>query len=150
MKNKPVTNIAFFHDVFDDFTIVFCPHSCFLPVKFEKIIIDFINIHTGQTYKNKEEWLYWHRKCLYYYFSFNLTRKKQENNREIVKDIMEKCHIGDWFLLHLISKNTNLHIYKRIVKYLANVFWEGKFDDSFVDMRISIFGEEMGNKPVVK
>ena len=49
-----------------------------------------------------------------------------ENDREIVEDILEKCYIGDWFVLHLLSKNTNLHIYKRIVKNLAIVMRERK------------------------
>ena len=54
------------------------------------------------------------------------TRMWAENDREIVEDILEKCYIGDWFVLHLLSKNTNLHIYKRIVKCLANVLRERK------------------------
>ena len=34
MKYKPVTDVAFFQDVFNDFTIIFGPHSCLLSVKF--------------------------------------------------------------------------------------------------------------------
>ena len=47
-------------------------------------------------------------------------------DKEIIEDIMEKCYIGDWFVLHLLSKNTNLHIYKRVIKCLANVLRERK------------------------
>ena len=43
MKYKPVTDVAFFQDVFNDFTIIFGPHSCFLSVKFGKKI-RYINI----------------------------------------------------------------------------------------------------------
>ena len=47
-------------------------------------------------------------------------------DREIIEDILDRCYIGDWFVLHLLSKNTNVHIYKRIVKSLAMVIRERK------------------------
>ena len=49
-----------------------------------------------------------------------------DHDREIIEDILDRCYIGDWFVLHLLSKNTNIHIYKRIVKNLAIVMRERK------------------------
>jgi hypothetical protein len=49
-------------------------------------------------------------------------------DREIIEDIMDKCYVGDWFVLHLLSKNTNTYVYRRIVKALANVLRESKTD----------------------
>ena len=82
----------------------------------------------GQTYKNEEEWLYWHRKCLHYYFSFNLTSKKQEINCEIVKEIMEKCYLTTGLfpisspkILIRISTNesSNFPSQKTLARYLT-------------------------------
>ena len=42
-------------------------------------------------------------------------------DREVIENIMDRCYVGDWFVLHLLSKNTNIHIYKRIIKALGGV-----------------------------
>ena len=72
------------------------------------------------------------------------TRMWAENDREIVEDILEKCYIGDWFVLHLLSKNTNLHIYKRIVKCLGTVLRERK-TSSVENQRYSMERLEVAN-----
>ena len=68
-----------------------------------------------------------------------------ESDREIIEDIMDKCHIGDWFVLHLLSRNTNLHIYKRIVKSLAIVLRERKSSVSNQVQRYSMERLEVAN-----
>ena len=55
-------------------------------------------------------------KFLYAFFCRQKTRMWSENDREIIEHIMDRCYVGDWFVLHLLSKNTNLYIYKRIIK----------------------------------
>ena len=68
-----------------------------------------------------------------------------ESDREIIEDIMDKCYIGDWFVLHLLSRNTNLQIYKRIVKSLANVLRERKSSVSNQVQRYSMERLEVAN-----
>ena len=67
-----------------------------------------------------------------------------ENDREIVENIMDRCYIGDWFVLHLLSKNTNIHIYKRIIKALAIVLRERKVSNTS-DPRYSLERLEVAN-----
>ena len=67
-----------------------------------------------------------------------------ENDREIVENIMDRCYIGDWFVLHLLAKNTNIHIYKRIIKALANVLRERKVSNTS-DPRYSLERLEVAN-----
>ena len=67
-----------------------------------------------------------------------------ENDQEIIEHIMDRCYVGDWFVLHLLSKNTNLHIYKRIIKALANVLRERKVSNTS-DARYSLERLEVAN-----
>ena len=49
-----------------------------------------------------------------------------DQDRDVIHTVLKRCHIGDTFLLHLISKNTNTYIYKRIIKSIAVVLREHK------------------------
>jgi len=72
------------------------------------------------------------------------TRMWSENDREVIEHIMDRCYVGDWFVLHLLSKNTNLYIYKRIIKALANVLRERKVSNTS-DARYSLERLEVAN-----
>ena len=37
----------------------------------------------------------------------------------LVNDLLERCYIGDWFVLCLLAQNTTAYMFKRIVKNLA-------------------------------
>ena len=47
------------------------------------------------------------------------TRKKKEMKLTI-HQIMEKCYIGDWFLLHQLSKNVNAHFFRAFLEELKH------------------------------
>ena len=49
-----------------------------------------------------------------------------DQDRDVIHTVLKRCHIGDTFLLHLISKNTNTYVYKRIIKSIAVVLKEQK------------------------
>ena len=68
-----------------------------------------------------------------------------EADREVIENIMDRCYIGDWFVLHLLSKNTNIHIYKRIIKALANVLRERKVSATSDGHRYSLERLEVAN-----
>ena len=95
--------------------------------------------------------IYLHYRCKATFLQMNhscfrvKTRMWAESDREIIEDIMDKCYIGDWFVLHLLSRNTNLQIYKRIVKSLANVLRERKSSVSNQVQRYSMERLEVAN-----
>ncbi len=37
----------------------------------------------------------------------------------MTNDLLSKCYIGDYFLLHLLAKNTSPYMFRRIIKSLA-------------------------------
>jgi hypothetical protein len=37
----------------------------------------------------------------------------------LTNDLLGRCYIGDWFLLHLIARNTSAFMFRRIIKSLA-------------------------------
>ena len=63
-----------------------------------------------------------------------------DQDRDVIHTVLKKCHIGDTFLLHLISKNTNTYVYKRIIKSIAVVLREQKVRSCSYNIKIYIYG----------
>ena len=61
-----------------------------------------------------------------------------DQDRDVIHTVLKRCHIGDTFLLHLISKNTNTYIYKRIIKSIAVVLREQKVNTMVVHVNTYI------------
>ena len=61
-----------------------------------------------------------------------------DQDRDVIHTVLKKCHIGDTFLLHLISKNTNTYVYKRIIKSIAVVLREQKVRPFSYNIKIYI------------
>lgn len=38
----------------------------------------------------------------------------------LLDDLMNRCYIGDWFILHLLTKNTSSYMFRRIVKSIGD------------------------------
>ena len=66
-----------------------------------------------------------------------------DQDRDVIHTVLKKCHIGDTFLLHLISKNTNTYVYKRIIKSIAVVLREQKVRSCSYNINIYIFISSM-------
>ena len=62
-----------------------------------------------------------------------------DQDRDVIHTVLKKCHIGDTFLLHLISKNTNTYVYKRIIKSIAVVLREQKVRSCSYNIKIYIY-----------
>ena len=62
-----------------------------------------------------------------------------DQDRDVIHTVLKKCHIGDTFLLHLISKNTNTYVYKRIIKSIAVVLREQKVRSCSYSITIYIY-----------
>ena len=66
------------------------------------------------------------------------ARMWNDQDRDVIHTVLKKCHIGDTFLLHLISKNTNTYVYKRIIKSIAVVLRESKVRSYWYNIKIYI------------
>ena len=49
-----------------------------------------------------------------------------DSDRDVINAVLGRCYVGDCFLLHLLSKNTNAYIFKRIIKSIGIVLREHK------------------------
>merc|ERR1719295_774330 len=54
------------------------------------------------------------------------ARMWNESDRDVINTVLGKCYVGDTFLLHLLAKNTNSYIFKRILKSIGVVLKEHK------------------------
>ena len=54
------------------------------------------------------------------------ARMWNETDRDVINTVLGKCYVGDTFLLHLLAKNTNSYIFKRILKSIGMVLKEHK------------------------
>ena len=52
-------------------------------------------------------------------FSAQLGNTNDKKARKAIKEIMSKCHVGDWFVLFQLSKNVNMYFFRAFVKELA-------------------------------
>ena len=67
------------------------------------------------------------KEVIFFYFSqFNISQfsaqlgnTNDKKARKAIKEIMSKCHVGDWFVLFQLSKNVNMYFFRAFVKELA-------------------------------
>ena len=60
------------------------------------------------------------------FFHRRKARMWNESDRDVINMVLGKCYVGDCFLLHLLSKNTNSYIFKRIIKSIGIILKEHK------------------------
>merc|ERR1719219_601084 len=46
----------------------------------------------------------------------NITKEK---TRDSIREIVSKCHLGDWFVLYQLSRNVNMYFFRSFIKVLG-------------------------------
>ena len=86
---------------------------------FYRVLTLFFDCFRSALLIGKEVTFFYFSQFNIFQFSAQLGNTNDKKARKAIKEIMSKCHVGDWFVLFQLSKNVNMYFFRAFVKELA-------------------------------
>ena len=65
-----------------------------------------------------------------FYFAAHTGNITKAETRDSIREIVSKCHLGDWFVLYQLSRNVNMYFFRSFIKELGKPHMLDRRNDS--------------------
>ena len=72
------------------------------------------------------------------YFAAQTGNITKEKTRDSIREIVSKCHLGDWFVLYQLSRNVNMYFFRTFIKELGKPHMLDRRNDSERLINVSV------------